>query len=139
MANKEMWDEMAKVKLPHLSVEYAEEKPLNEQYEECKQEQKDKDISKSDIIPNIEQSVKRYKSLNNHFKKLQNEFGVNDIQELPITTDYGLSFAYYYAAYLGEVENKKKLKKKSIINYYLSLAALGIAVVAFIINFVRIL
>ena len=132
-----MWDEMAKVKLPHLSVEDAEEKPLDEQYQEWEQEQKNKDLSESDISPDIEQLVVRYKSLNEHFQKLQKEFGVNDIQELPITTDYGLSFAYYYAAYLGEVENKKKLKKKSIINYYLSLAALGIAVVAFIINLIR--
>lgn len=36
MANTAMWDEMANVKLSLPTIEYAEEKPLDEQYEEWK-------------------------------------------------------------------------------------------------------
>ena len=39
MGNTAMWKEMSNVELPTLTVEYSEEKPLDEQYEEWKQYQ----------------------------------------------------------------------------------------------------
>lgn len=132
MGNKAMWDEMANVKLSP-TVEYAEEKPLDEQYEEWKQYK-----LKGTVLGNDDLSD-RYNSLNEHCKKMQKEFGINNVQMLPIVGDYGLSYSYFYAAYLAELEHNKKLKRSNDFILYLSLLALAIGFVGLIINLIRIL
>lgn len=130
MGNTTMWDEMANVELPKPTVEYAEEKPLDEQYEEWKQYQR----KGTKIV--FDDESDEYNSLNEHCKKLQKEYGVNEVKMLPIVPDYGLSFSYYFANYIAEKEHNIILKNKRTITYKLSMVALAISLVSLIINLI---
>lgn len=130
MGNTAMWDEMANVESPKPTVEYAEEKHLDEQYEEWKHCQR----KGTKIV--FDNESDEYNSLNEHCKKLQKEYGVNEVKMLPIVPDYGLSFSYYFANYIAEKEHNIILKNKETATYKLSMAALVVSLVALIINLV---
>ena len=134
MANKGMWDEMANVELPKPTVEYAEEKPLDEKYDEWKQYQMKGTLINGNQTG--EQITNRYNSLNEHCKKLQKEYGVNEVKMLPIVPDYGLSFSYYFANYIAEKEHNIILENKETITYKLPMVALVVSLVALIINLI---
>ena len=130
MRNDAMWDEMAEVKLTDPTVEYAEEKSLDEQYEEWKQYQhKGKKLVFDD-------ESDEYKSLNEYCKKLQKEYGVNEVQMLPIVPDYDEAYVYYFANYIAEKEHNIILKNKETIAYKLAMVALVVSLVALIINLI---
>lgn len=130
MGNNAMWDEMAEVKLTDPTIEYVEEKSLDEQYEEWEQYQRE------GTKLSFDDESDRYISLNKHCEKLQKEFGVNEVKMLPIAPDYDEAYVYYFANYIAEKEHNIILKNKETSTYRLCMVALTISLVALIINLI---